>query len=131
MKLAIVTACPNGKISSVLSARLLDAAAQRQGWTTCVEVHDPRQPEKQLSDADIDSADWVLVVNTGPLDLSRFAGKRLHQSTPARALQDIDGFMHSAHELAKVYVASESAEPATVTTASKTPKLVAVNDPFA
>jgi len=126
MKLAIVTACPNGKISSVLSARLLDAAAQRQGWTTCVEVHDPRQPEKQLSDADIDSADWVLVVNTGPLDLSRFAGKRLHQSTPARALQDIDGFMHSAHELAKVYVASESAEPATVTTASKTPKLVAV-----
>ncbi len=126
MKLAIVTACPNGKISSVLSARLLDAAAQRQGWMTCVEVHDPRQPEKQLSAADIDSADWVLVVNTGPLDLSRFAGKRLHQSTPARALQDIDGFMHSAHELAKVYVASESAEPATVTTASKTPKLVAV-----
>lgn len=126
MKLAIVTACPNGKISSVLSARLLDAAAQRQGWTTCVEVHDPRHPEKQLSAADIDSADWVLVVNTGPLDLSRFAGKRLHQSTPARALQDIDGFMHSAHELAKVYVPSESAEPATVATASKTPKLVAV-----
>jgi fructose-specific phosphotransferase system component IIB len=30
MKLAIVTACPNGMVTSVLCARLLDAAAQRQ-----------------------------------------------------------------------------------------------------
>jgi len=124
MKLAIVTACPNGKISSVLSARLLDAAAQRQGWSTCVEVHDPRDPEKQLSGAEIDGADWVLVVSTGPLDLHRFVGKRLHQSTPSRALQDIDGFLHSAHELAKVHVASDSAAP--VATPGKVPKLVAV-----
>ena len=62
MKLAIVTACPNGKISSVLSARLLDAAAQRQGWSTSVEIHDPRHPEKQLSPGEIEAADWVLVV---------------------------------------------------------------------
>ncbi|MFY1666841.1 PTS fructose-like transporter subunit IIB [Pseudomonas sp. Pseu.R1] len=123
MKLAIVTACPNGKISSVLSARLLEAAAQRRGWSTCVEVHDPRHPETQLSAADIESADWVLVVNTGPLDLSRFAGKRVHQSTPSQALQDIDTFMHSAHELAKVHVVSEKAG---APVADKTPRLVAV-----
>jgi PTS system fructose-specific IIC component len=124
MKLAIVTACPNGKISSVLSARLLDAAAQRQGWSTCVEVHDPRHPEKQLSAADIEAADWVLVVNTGPLDLTRFSGKRLHQSTPSRALQDIDGFLRSASELASLYVASDVAQPAPA--ANATPRLVAV-----
>mgnify|MGYP000536309689 CR=1 FL=1 len=126
MKLAIVTACPNGKISSVLSARLLDAAAQRKGWTTCVEVHDPRHPEKQLSSDDIQSADWVLVVNTGPLDLSRFSGKRLYQSTPSRALQDTDAFLHSAHELATVHVPSEGAAPAAAASLSKIPKLVAV-----
>jgi fructose-specific phosphotransferase system component IIB len=40
MKLAIVTACPNGMVTSVLCARLLDAAAQRQGWSTGVEVND-------------------------------------------------------------------------------------------
>ncbi|MGH8415941.1 MAG: PTS fructose-like transporter subunit IIB [Pseudomonas sp.] len=126
MKLAIVTACPNGKISSVLSARLLDAAAQRQGWSTSVEVHDPRRPEKQLSAAEISSADWVLVVNTGPLDLTRFSGKRLYQATPSRALQDIDGFLHSANELAKPYIASESAEPIADAVAAKVPRLVAV-----
>lgn len=124
MKLAIVTACPNGKISSVLSARLLDAAAQRQGWSTCVEVHDPRHPEKQLSGADIEAADWVLVVNTGPLDLKRFSGKRLYQSTPSRALQDVDGFLRSASELASLFVASDVAEPAAA--AGAVPRLVAV-----
>lgn len=125
MKLAIVTACPNGKISSVLSARLLDAAAQRQGWSTCVEVHDPRHPEKQLSAADIEAADWVLVVNTGSLDLQRFSGKRLYQATPSRALQDVDGFVRSASDLASVYTASVNAEPA-APVVSAAPRLVAV-----
>jgi PTS system fructose-specific IIC component len=125
MKLAIVTACPNGKISSVLSARLLDAAAQRQGWSTSVEVHDPRHPDKQLSAADIEAADWVLVVNTGPLDLQRFSGKRLYQSTPSRALQDVDSFVRSASELASVYTASVNAEPA-APVVSAAPRMVAV-----
>jgi PTS system fructose-specific IIC component len=125
MKLAIVTACPNGKISSVLSARLLDAAAQRQGWSTCVEVHDPRHPEKQLSAADIEAADWVLVVNTGPLDLQRFSGKRLYQATPSRALQDVDGFVRSASELASIYTASVNVEPA-APAVNAVPRLVAI-----
>jgi PTS system fructose-specific IIC component len=125
MKLAIVTACPNGKISSVLSARLLDAAAQRQGWSTSVEVHDPRHPDKQLSAADIEAADWVLVVNTGPLDLQRFSGKRLYQSTPSRALQDVDSFVRSASELASVYTASVNAE-SEAPAVNAAPRLVAV-----
>ena len=40
MNIAIVTTCPTGMVTSVLSARLLDAAAQRRGWTTSVEIHD-------------------------------------------------------------------------------------------
>ncbi|MEQ7920705.1 PTS fructose-like transporter subunit IIB [Xanthomonas sp. WHRI 1810A] len=125
MKLAIVTACPNGKISSVLSARLLDAAAQRQGWSTSVEVHNPRNPEERLTAADILAADWVLVVNTGPLDLTRFAGKKLHQATPAQALQDVDNFLRSAMEQAKPYVAPEASETAPVSMSAQ-PRLVAV-----
>jgi PTS system fructose-specific IIC component len=125
MKLAIVTACPNGKISSVLSARLLDAAAQRQGWSTSVEVHNPRSPEQQLTAAEIAAADWILVVNTGPLDLTRFAGKKLHQATPAQALQDVDGFLRSASELAKPYVAPPAGDAAPVAVSAQ-PRLVAV-----
>lgn len=122
MKLAIVTACPSGRVSSVLSARLLDAAARRQGWSTSVEVFDPQNPEQRLTEADIEAADWVLVVNTGAMDLSRFVGKRLFQSSPAHALQDVDGFLRQAAEQAKPYAAA----PAAAATASRAPRLVAV-----
>jgi len=126
MKLAIVTACPNGKVSSVLSARLLDAAAQRQGWSTSVEVHDPRNPEQQLSAEQIAAADWVLVVNTGAIDLNRFVGKRVFQDTPAHALQDVDGFLRRASEQAQVHVAAAVGSPAAAPVASRVPRIVAV-----
>jgi PTS system fructose-specific IIC component len=124
MKLAIVTACPNGRVSSVLSARLLDAAAQRQGWSTSVEVHDPQHPERQLTQATIDEAEWVLVVNTGPLDLRRFAGKRLYQSTPAHALQDVEAFLREAAAQAQPYVPVAESAPAVA--ADRAPRLVAI-----
>ena len=85
MKLAIVTACPNGKISSVLSARLLDAAAQRQGWSTSVECTIRAHPEKQLSPGDHRSGGLgVLVVNTGTWTWRVSSGKRLYQATPRK-----------------------------------------------
>ncbi|MCV4281525.1 PTS fructose-like transporter subunit IIB [Pseudomonas capsici] len=126
MKLAIVTACPNGKVSSVLSARLLDAAAQRQGWETSVEVVDPNKPEQRLSALDIEAADLVLVVNTGPLDLSRFVGKRLFQDTPAHALQDVDGFLKSAADEAQVYAAPATDEAVAVGSSGSQPRIVAI-----
>ncbi|MBI6954471.1 PTS fructose-like transporter subunit IIB [Pseudomonas sp. CCOS 191] len=118
MNIAIVTACPNGQVSSVLSARLLAAAAQRRGWKTCVEVHDAEHPELRLTPTQIAEADWVLVVSTGPVDLARFAGKRLYQSTPAQALADREGFLDEAAAGAQVQVAQTPVHDA--------PKIVAV-----
>ncbi|QWA29405.1 PTS fructose-like transporter subunit IIB [Pseudomonas sp. RC3H12] len=118
MNIAIVTACPNGQVSSVLSARLLAAAAQRRGWKTCVEVHDAEHPELRLTPTQIAEADWVLVVSTGPVDLARFAGKRLYQSTPAQALADREGFLDEAAAGAQVQAAQTPVQGA--------PKIVAV-----
>jgi len=126
MKLAIVTACPNGKVSSVLSARLLEAAALRQGWETSVEIIDPHKPDRQLSAHDIEAADLVLVVNTGPVDLSRFVGKRLFQDSPAHALQDVDGFLQRANQDAKVHEASLAPAPEATGSANAQPRIVAI-----
>ncbi|WP_282343182.1 fructose-specific PTS transporter subunit EIIC [Pseudomonas sp. PS02288] len=121
MNLLIVTACPNGQVTSVLCARLLDAAAQRLGWTTRVEVHDPRAIGSPLSDADIAGADLVVVVRTGELALGRFVGKRVVQSTPAEALQNPREFLEQAAASAQVL------EQASATGASAgKPRLVAV-----
>ena len=125
MKLAIVTACPNGKVSSVLSARLLDAAAQRMGWSTSVEVTDPRNPVQVLSAEQVAEADWILVVNTGEVDLSRFVGKRLFQDSPAHALQDVDAFLQRAAEQAQEYVAPAASATAAPVSGS-VPRIVAI-----
>jgi len=126
MKLAIVTACPNGMVTSVLCARLLDAAAQRQGWSTSVEVHDAAHPERQLSAATLEAAEWVLLVASGPVDMSRFVGKRLFRSTPAQALQDVDSVLRRGAEEANVLVESDVLEEASTVSAERAPRLVAI-----
>ncbi|WP_404938703.1 PTS fructose-like transporter subunit IIB [Pseudomonas atacamensis] len=123
MKLAIVTACPNGMVTSVLCARLLDAAAQRQGWSTSVEVVDPAHPERELSAATIEAAEWVLLVTTGAVDMSRFVGKRVFQIAPAQALQDVEAVLRRGAEEAEVYVAS--AVEAAID-APRAPRIVAI-----
>ena len=119
MKLAIVTACPNGMVTSVLCARLLDAAAQRQGLHTSVEVVDVQHPERQLSQATLDDADWVLLVSSTPVEMRRFVGKRVFQSTPAQALADVDAVLRRGAAEAEVYVATQQA-------ANTAPRIVAV-----
>mgnify|MGYP006163048659 CR=1 FL=1 len=119
MNLLIITACPNGQVTSVLCSRLLQAAAERLGWKAKVEVQDARAIGSPLSAADITAADLVLVVKTGELPLSRFVGKRLVQSTPADALADPQRFLREAAERAEPYV-----EEAAV--ASSVRRLVAV-----
>ena len=126
MNIAIVTTCPTGMVTSVLSARLLDAAAQRRGWQTSVEIHDG--PEATLlTDDQIARSELVVVVHTGAVDLRRFAGKRVYRATPAEALRDVDAFLQRAEREAKVYEAS--AEPEAVSAAAapaKQPRLVAI-----
>ncbi len=85
MKLAIVTACPGGQVTSVLAARLLRGAAERLGWETCVEANAGSRPEGELS------ADQQDPVGFGDLFGAQFAlgprpGIRLDAGFPAQAL---------------------------------------------
>jgi len=123
MNLLIVTACPNGMVTSVLTSRLLEAAAHRLGWSTAVEVHDPKAIGSPLTAAQIAGADLVVVVKTGPLSLQRFIGKRVAQSTPSEALLDPEGFLRSAADTAVVL--EQDDEPTSTSVAGK-PKLVAI-----
>ena len=123
MNIVIVTACPNGQVSSVLSARLLAASAHARGWHTHVEIQDPQHASPQVESADIEAADWVLVVATGPVDLARFDGKRLYQATPAEALADRERFLDEAAANTHVHQASAPAAPQAGTS---TPRIVAI-----
>lgn len=123
MNLLIVTACPNGMVTSVLTSRLLEAAAHRLGWSTAVEVHDPKAIGSPLTPAQIANADLVVVVKTGPLSLQRFVGKRVAQSTPSEALLDPEAFLRSAADTASELQQSDEADAAHT---SGKPNLVAI-----
>jgi len=123
MNLLIVTACPNGMVTSVLTSRLLEAAAHRLGWSTAVEVHDPKAIGSPLTPAQITNADLVVVVKTGPLSLQRFVGKRVAQSTPSEALLDPEAFLRSAADTASELQQGDEADAAHT---SGKPKLVAI-----
>lgn len=123
MNLLIVTACPNGMVTSVLTSRLLEAAAHRLGWSTAVEVHDPKAIGSPLTPAQIANADLVIVVKTGPLSLQRFIGKRVAQSTPSEALLDPEAFLRSAADTASELQQADEADAAHT---SGKPKLVAI-----
>jgi len=112
MNLLIVTACPNGMVTSVLTSRLLEAAAHRMGWSTAVEVHDPKAIGSPLTPAQIANADLVVVVKTGPLSLQRFVGKRVAQSTPSEALLDPEAFLRSAADTASELQQADEADAA-------------------
>ncbi|WP_312915367.1 PTS fructose-like transporter subunit IIB [Stutzerimonas kunmingensis] len=112
MNLLIVTACPNGMVTSVLTSRLLEAAAHRLGWSTAVEVHDPKAIGSPLTPAQIANADLVVVVKTGPLSLQRFVGKRVAQSTPSEALLDPEAFLRSAADTASELQQADEADAA-------------------
>ena len=107
-------------VTSVLCARLLDAAAQRQGWSTSVEVVDVQRPERQLSQATLDAAEWVLLVSSTAVDMQRFVGKRVFQSTPAQALADVEAVLRRGAQEAQVYVATAPVA------AKNVPRIVAV-----
>ncbi|MBA1237837.1 PTS fructose-like transporter subunit IIB [Pseudomonas kunmingensis] len=123
MNLLIITACPNGMVTSVLTSRLLEAAAHRLGWSTAVEVHDPKAIGSPLTPAQIANADLVIVVKTGPLSLQRFIGKRVAQSTPSEALLDPEAFLRSAADTASELQQADEADAAHT---SDKPKLVAI-----
>lgn len=123
MNLLIITACPNGMVTSVLTSRLLEAAAHRLGWSTAVEVHDPKAIGSPLTAEQIAEADLVVVVKTGPLSLQRFVGKRVVQSTPSEALLDPEGFLRSAADTATELQPVDEADAAP--SAGK-PRLVAI-----
>ena len=124
MHVAIITSCPSGKVTSILSARLLAAAASRLGWQAEVETLGSGQSTSALSDAQISAADLVVAVYTGPLPLARFHGKRVFRATPAEALADPATFLQRAERDATIW--QESVASVSAPAASATPRIVAV-----
>ena len=87
-----ITACPTGIAHTYMAAEKLDAAAAELGYVIKVETHGSVGVENAFSQAEIDSADAIVIAADTAIDLSRFAGKRLVSARVG------DG-IHRPHEL--------------------------------
>jgi len=96
MKLAIITACPNGIANSIIAAGLLEKAAAELNWQATIECQSSVMPEQALTDEQIESADCIIIASNTEIDNSRFKGKKVYQSDISDCLTDAQQYLRNA-----------------------------------
>src|SRR5437899_2717963 len=86
--LVAVTACTTGIAHTFMAAQELQRAAQAQGDTIKVETQGSVGAQDVLTPADIAAADMVIIAADTRVDLSRFAGKPIYETSTNAAIND-------------------------------------------
>lgn len=87
-RIVAITSCPTGIAHTFMAAEGIQQAAKALGHAIRVETQGSVGARDTLTDAEIRDADLVLIAADTQVDLSRFAGKRLYQSTTKLAIND-------------------------------------------
>src|SRR5438552_9110136 len=86
--LVAITACATGIAHTFMAAQELERAAQEQGNTIKVETQGSVGAQNTLTPADIAAADAVIIAADTKVDLSRFAGKPIYETSTNAAIND-------------------------------------------
>lgn len=112
MKLIAVTACPTGVAHTYMAAEALRAQAPVLGHEIHVETQGADGVGDELSPAQIDAADAVIIAADVSVDDARFAGKSIRRVSTADAIR---------HTERVIVEALPAVQPAAVTPASPGP----------
>lgn len=96
-----ITSCPTGIAHTFMAAEGLQRGAESLGHTIKVETQGSVGAENTLTAADIASADVVIIAADTKVDLSRFAGKRIYETSTKAAIHDGAAVVKTALEQAK------------------------------
>ncbi|PTY06846.1 PTS fructose transporter subunit EIIBC [Verrucomicrobia bacterium LW23] len=86
-RLVAITACPTGIAHTFMAAEALQKAAKALGHQIKVETQGSVGAKNQLTEQDVALADAVVIAAETKVDLSRFAGKRLHMISTKEAMR--------------------------------------------
>jgi PTS system fructose-specific IIC component len=103
-RIVAVTACPTGIAHTFMAADALKKAALAHGDEIKVETQGSVGSRNQLTPEEIAAADVVIVAADTHVDLARFAGKPLYQTSVGAAVKGAPQVLEAA--------LSEAAEPA-------------------
>ena len=91
-----ITSCPTGIAHTFMAAEGLKQGAAKLGYDIKVETQGSVGSKNQLTDEDIARADVVIIAADTHVDLQRFAGKRLYETSTKAAMQDAAGLIETA-----------------------------------
>jgi len=117
-KIVAVTSCPTGIAHTFMASESLQRAARELGHPMKVETQGSAGSQNTLTEADIQGADLVIIAADTKVDLSRFAGKPIYETSTSAAIND-------AHSVLTSALAQAPAAPAP--TAGSAPKMEHVN----
>ena len=97
MKIVAVTACPTGIAHTYMAAEQLEKFAKKLGHSIKVETQGAMGIENELSQADIDAAEVVILATDIAIEQpDRFNRIRKVQVPVQSALKDPEGIIHKA-----------------------------------
>jgi PTS system fructose-specific IIC component len=106
-----ITSCPTGIAHTFMAAEGLEQGAGKLGHTIKVETQGSVGAQNQLNDAEIAAADIVVIAADTNVDLARFDGKRIYETSTKDAINDGAAVIQTALERAAVK-GGEAAAPA-------------------
>lgn len=95
-RIVAITACPTGIAHTFMAAEALKKAAAAGGHEIKVETQGSVGAKNQLSDDDIAAADVAIIAADTHVDLGRFAGMRLYQTSVGSAVKQAPDVIESA-----------------------------------
>lgn len=87
-KIVAVTSCPTGIAHTFMAAEGIEQGAKALGHEVKVETQGSVGAENELTAADIQEADLVILAADTKVDLARFAGKPIYQTSTKAAIND-------------------------------------------
>lgn len=96
LKIVAITACPTGIAHTFMAEEGLKKAAKELGYEVKVETQGAGGAENVLSLQDIEEADAVVIAADKAVDLQRFTGKRLLETSVSSAIKDAKSLFEQA-----------------------------------
>jgi PTS system fructose-specific IIC component len=106
-----ITSCPTGIAHTFMAAEALRQGAAALGHEIKVETQGSVGAKNQLTDAEIARADAVVIAADTHVDLSRFGGKRLYETSTKQALKDSAAVVQAALDAPAPVAAEFNGQP--------------------
>ncbi len=107
-KIVAVTSCPTGIAHTFMAAEGVQQGAEALGHTIKVETQGSVGAQNTLTEAEIAAADLVIIAADTKVDMGRFAGKTVYETSTNAAIKDGKAVVTAALSYA-------AANPATAT----------------